>query len=634
MSGIYAVIRAGDSGDTSLPSAAETLRRGLEPYGLGGAADPCAGEESYSSPGYRAVLGSVQNNAHVGVPFTPCVIESEEHLAVCDAMIYNRESFPGEELTSDGELLVKVYEKEGLPGLRSLSADFAAVLIEKKGGKIVLLRDHMGIRPLYVLKTADSVVVSTDYRPFFELPDHGITINGKYLYEYLIMGLTSSPTEILYSNISKAQAGSVTELSPDRGVLSSVRYWTPGQRKVPKVKPDVRYEKAYARLIRDAVRRRAEAVGGKAIGAEFSGGLDSGIVVSLLDEYASETGTDLPNLATWSPSAEDYPIREKRDEVIRDEREIIQRFCEEKGNTILYRPRRDSEDVSKYIRNLERRDIAEYDADVVSYTTEALGKYGIKTVFSGWGGDEAVTMRFGPSQLLEDGEYRAFLHEAVHAAGGRPRKFLGYIKRALLAMRDIHRPWDGIELNGLEFSIARDDFAAGMQKTRGKKYAYFGWDPVRNLLSGGLESRTLLAASAGADAGMVYMFPLLDPLLIDYALSVPRRLFMKDGIRRLLPQRALRDIVPDYLTRFSGESNVEKLDTGRMDLYYEVAEKTQHEADEMILERLDRNLFKEYVDFDKLERYLRGSEDPYERNALREIARTLYKVQLLLQGNK
>lgn len=631
MSAIYVMIHDTHSDIRTIRPYGRILHDGLTSYGLGGASDPCEGETGFESGDCRIIMGSIQNNAHAGVPVTSCVVETGQHIAVCDAMIYNRKSFPGQDKLSDGELLVRTYEREGLSGLRSLSGDFAAVLIDKENGRIFLIRDHMGIRPLYIMQSKHYVTICTDYKPFFRLPENQITINEERLYEYLTMGIVASRTETLFANILKSEAGAVTRLTPNGKIIASDTYWTPGMRKVPEDKWDVQYEKIYAKLIRDAVRNRVDAVGGEAIGAEFSGGLDSGIIVSLLDEYAQETGHELPLLATWSPSEEEYPIREQRDEVIRDEREVIKKFCGDKGNSCVYRPRCDAEDPEVYLKNTERKDICEFDADIIMYTMKALSGRGIRTVFSGWGGDEAATMRFGPSGLLESGELRAFLHEASYAAGKNPKKYLGFIKRALTAVRDSHAQWDGRAANGWQFNIAKDEYAHRILSKREKKYNYFGWNPVENLLTGGMESRTAIAAASGADMGMVYMFPMLDPLLIDYALNVPRRLYMKDGRRRLLPQKALEDIVPGYLTKFSGESNVEKLDTGRMDFYYEVAEETQSRTDEIILARLDRELFAEYVDFDAIERNLLHADNTVERNVLRSIMRTLYKMQLLLK---
>ena len=488
MSAIYVMIHDTHSDFRTIRPYGRILHDGLTSYGLGGASEPCEGETSFESGDCRIIMGSIQNNAHAGVPGTSCVVETGQHLAVCDAMIYNRKSFPGQDTLSDGELLVRTYEREGLSGLRSLSGDFAAVLIDKENGRIFLIRDHMGIRPLYIMQSKHYVTICTDYRPFFRLPENQITINEERLYEYLTMGIVASRTETLFANILKSEAGAVTRMTPNGKIIASDTYWTPGMRKVPEDKWDVQYEKIYAKLIRDAVRNRVDAVGGEAIGAEFSGGLDSGIIVSLLDEYAQENGHELPLLATWSPSEEEYPIREQRDEVIRDEREVIKKFCEDKGNSCVYRPRCDAEDPEVYLKNTERKDICEFDADIIIYTMKALSGRGIRTVFSGWGGDEAATMRFGPSGLLESGELRAFLHEASYAAGKNPKKYLGFIKRALTAVRDSHAPWDGRAVNGWQFNIVKDEYAhrilgkiTTLDGILSKIYLREVWSPGRQL---------------------------------------------------------------------------------------------------------------------------------------------------------
>ena len=149
---------------------------------------------------------------------------------------------------------------------------------------------------------------------------------------------------------------------------------------------------------------------------------------------------------------------------------------------------------------------------------------------------------------------------------------------------------------------------------------YFGVSPEKNLLSGTLESRTLLAASAGADAGVMYIFPLLDSRVLDFALTVPRRLYIEGNTKRVLPQRALSDILPDYLTTFAGTSNVEKEDTGRMDFYTEIEEKAYD-----VLTDLD------YLDFDEMKKTITEEKDPVIRTALRNMLRLLYKMQLLMR---
>ena len=93
MSAIYVMIHDTHSDIRTIRPYGRILHDGLTSYGLGGASEPCEGETSFESGDCRIIMGSIQNNAHAGVPLTSCVVETGQHIAVCDAMIYNRKSF-------------------------------------------------------------------------------------------------------------------------------------------------------------------------------------------------------------------------------------------------------------------------------------------------------------------------------------------------------------------------------------------------------------------------------------------------------------------------------------------------------------------------------------------------------------
>ena len=71
-----------------------------------------------------------------------------------------------------------------------------------------------------------------------------------------------------------------------------------------------------------------------------------------------------------------------------------------------------------------------------------------------------------------------------------------------------------------------------------------------------------------------------------------------------------------------------------MDFYYEVTEVTQSRLDRTVLERLDHDMFADYIDFNALESQLLNADNAAERNALRSITKTLYKMQLLLEESR
>ena len=82
MSAIYVIIHDTHSDFRTIRPYGRILHDGLTSYGLGGALEPCEGETSFESGDCRIIMGSIQNNAHAGVPATSCVVETAQHLAV------------------------------------------------------------------------------------------------------------------------------------------------------------------------------------------------------------------------------------------------------------------------------------------------------------------------------------------------------------------------------------------------------------------------------------------------------------------------------------------------------------------------------------------------------------------------
>ena len=629
MSGIFAIISEKENRIADAVGAADLMAEGLSAYG---SAD--SGYEILGAAGKQIILGSCISGMHQGVPQGKPVIMTKRFIAVCDAVIYNRDEMrravsSGPDI-SDEELLVRVYETIGARGLLRVNGDFAAVLVGRGDGSVRLLRDHIGVRPLYYVRTEGRLTVSTDYRPMLHQEYINAQIDENMVYDALTLGSLASETDTAFANVKKPVHGSVTRF-PGDGEVRTERFYIPGARKAKARDYDEEYYDEAAWLLRDAVRIRYEAVFGTKIGCEFSGGLDSGMVTALIDELADIRGDEKPVVFTWSPAPWDYKIRQSDDGMLRDEREVITRFCEEKGNPCIFRNAQKATDRERILSRGSREEICEYETGIIADSMEALADADVRAVFSGWGGDEGISMRFGPFHLAQAGEYKAYFKAAGHAAGGSPKKYLGFMRRTARYLYESQKPWNGIRANGLTFNVVQPAFAEEMRHSHTKKKKYFGVSPEKNLLSGTLESRTLLAASAGADAGVMYLFPLLDARVLDFALTVPRRLYIDGDTKRVLPQRALSDILPDYLTTFAGTSNVEKEDTGRMDFYTEIEEKAYGVLTDFYFDHIDRLRFEDYLDFDEMKKTISEEKDPVIRTVLRNMLRLLYKMQLLMR---
>ena len=73
-----------------------------------------------------------------------------------ERLIAEGETFESE---SDCEILLPLYEREGLDMFRGLDAEFAMVIYDARRGGLVAARDPIGIRPLYYGYDAEGAIV-------------------------------------------------------------------------------------------------------------------------------------------------------------------------------------------------------------------------------------------------------------------------------------------------------------------------------------------------------------------------------------------------------------------------------------------------------------------------------------------
>lgn len=91
---------------------------------------------------------------------------------------------------SDGEVILHLYEEEGIDCLHQLRGMFAFALLDMKQGRVFIVRDRMGEKPLYLHETADSIYFSSEMKALlsagcvpFELDP--VAVNDYFHYQYV-----------------------------------------------------------------------------------------------------------------------------------------------------------------------------------------------------------------------------------------------------------------------------------------------------------------------------------------------------------------------------------------------------------------------------------------------------------------
>jgi asparagine synthase (glutamine-hydrolysing) len=223
-----------------------------------------------------------------GAGHQPMTDESSEILAVQNGEIYNfrqlREELEGKghrfHTCCDTEILPHLWEEDAEELPKRLSGMFGVAILDTRHNRLLLARDPIGIKPLYVWRTGNHLAFSSEVKALLQLPDcprkpdpHAVAAFMKYLYVPASLSMLQG--------IEQLGPGHLL-LADERGVRttryhdwrSTIEPWSPD-----------RPEKLLD-LLRTAVRKQLMA--DVPLGAFLSGGLDSASVVALMGRAGGE----------------------------------------------------------------------------------------------------------------------------------------------------------------------------------------------------------------------------------------------------------------------------------------------------------------------------------------------------------
>jgi asparagine synthase (glutamine-hydrolysing) len=183
---------------------------------------------------------------------------------------------------SDTEVLVHLYEEEGERLVDRLRGMFAFALWDRPRKRLLLARDRLGIKPLYLYRDADKLVFGSELKAVLAHPGVKRELDPAGLDDYLTLGVVPGARSI-FRRIEKLPAGHVLTVGPEDLGRAPRRYWQ------LRIEPDHGrsaddWQEAVRAKLDEAV--RLHLIADVPVGAFLSGGLDSSVVVALASEKA------------------------------------------------------------------------------------------------------------------------------------------------------------------------------------------------------------------------------------------------------------------------------------------------------------------------------------------------------------
>ena len=182
---------------------------------------------------------------------------------------------------TDVEVIVHLYEEYGLDFPKRLNGQFAIALYDSNREQFVLVRDHMGICPLFYTVADDRVIYASEIKGILEYPDIERKLNLKAVDQLMNYPGVVSPNTF-FKDIWSLRAGHMLLIRPNQDIRD-IEFWDLAFPEEEEDKGEEYYVDNLRELLKKAIARRL--IADVPIGFYISGGLDSSIVACYIGKF-------------------------------------------------------------------------------------------------------------------------------------------------------------------------------------------------------------------------------------------------------------------------------------------------------------------------------------------------------------
>ncbi|SDB47050.1 asparagine synthase (glutamine-hydrolysing) [Desulfonatronum thiosulfatophilum] len=183
--------------------------------------------------------------------------------------------------SGDTEVLLKAYHAWGEDCVQRFMGMFAFAVLERDSGTVLLGRDRLGIKPLYLAEVPGGLLFASSLPALLATGKVDTTLDPVALHHYFSFHAVVPAPHTLFQGIRKLPPATLMRIEAD-GTRRQWCYWQPEYRSPEPGKDETQWRDEVLAALRRAVDRRM--VADVPVGVLLSGGLDSSLVVGLLAE--------------------------------------------------------------------------------------------------------------------------------------------------------------------------------------------------------------------------------------------------------------------------------------------------------------------------------------------------------------
>jgi asparagine synthase (glutamine-hydrolysing) len=538
----------------------------------------------------------------------------------------------------DSLLILQAYKKweEDCPG--HLLGAFACTIWDTKQRKLVLLTDHMGRTPLFYHQNDRAFLFASEIKGLLAHPDVSVRLNMEKIAAFGVMGLIlRDKSNTFFSGIYKMPAACIMTVKD--GEVSQHTYWTPEIPPSQRFKTEDEFVETFQEVFSEAIRARTRSI--FPVASLYSGGLDSSAVTAMAARVLKDQNTRLAAFAAVLP--------EKYKGTGTDEREYVDVLKGADNIDLHYisdEERGPFDDLGRLIWSGDSPSYTSRHYQMTAFARQAMAQ-GCRVILDGVGGE------FGPSfhgdgimaEWFLRGHWFTLLKELQARSSVEDRSIWGLIKGEVIKPMapsfvierrprfDFEQLFQGNPIReSFMKQYLQEDLLKGLCGVNQEVW------PRPDHRGNQCRPLGLIMDTGGSNGYVGYEnvrseHPFLDLRVLEFCLSAPSELKIRNGYKRNLIRLGMKGILPDKL-RF--RTSKEPFGPDFHDRY----NRQRPGIVEMLTQIKPGDPVREIVDVEKLlnlaqyDMQTNRCNTPMEFAAMHSVPRGIYLITFLRQFEK
>ena len=251
---------------------------------------------------------------------------------------------------TDSEVLLHLYEERGSEGFKLLNGMFAFALYDARREKLFLVRDHLGVKPLYYTEANGQLLFGSEIKAILAANVYSPEIDWQSAHDFFSFLYVPAPQTIFRGIHALPPAHWLEYDLRARRIVKIERYWNVADWGTRNARAnEIELSSELRQLMTDAVEKQMMA--DVPLGAFLSGGVDSNVIVGLMASQSKQVKTftvlfDEPEMTYYDERVEAQRVADKfatehhelMIDLSRPEQmlELIEHFDQPFGNTTFF----------------------------------------------------------------------------------------------------------------------------------------------------------------------------------------------------------------------------------------------------------------------------------------------------------